>query len=253
VLVITGDTTLSEITPLLEKSFAAWKPGEVPKITIPAREQPKQTVIYMIDKPGAAQSVIIGGHLISPRSDPDTTPFEVLNALLGGMFTSRINMNLREDKGYTYGAGTFPFMAKGQGILGVFAQVRTDVTRESLVELMKELREIRNARPATADEVKFAQNNLTMSLPGQYETAGGIAQKLADIAIYNLPDDFYSKYPAIIKATTPEQLTALAKKRLLPENMVLLIVGDRAVIEPKIKELNLGAINYINADGNPIN
>jgi zinc protease len=253
VLVVTGDTTLSEITPLLEKSFAAWKPGEVPKITIPAREQPKQTVIYMIDKPGAAQSVIIGGHLISPRSDPDTTPFEVLNALLGGMFTSRINMNLREDKGYTYGAGTFPFMAKGQGILGVFAQVRTDVTRESLVELMKELREIRNARPATADEVKFAQNNLTMSLPGQYETAGGIAQKLADIAIYNLPDDFYSKYPAIIKATTPEQLTALAKKRLLPENMVLLIVGDRAVIEPKIKELNLGAINYINADGNPIN
>jgi zinc protease len=252
VLVITGNTTLKEIMPLLEKSFAAWKPGEVPRITIPEREQPKQTAIYMIDKPGAAQSVIIGGHLISPRSDPDTTPFEVLNALLGGMFTSRINMNLREEKGYTYGAGTFPFTARGQGILGVFAQVRTDVTKESLVELMKELREIRDTRPATSAEVSFAQSNLTMSLPGQYETAGGIAQKLGDIAVYGLPDDFYSKYPATIKATTPEQLTALAKKRLLPENMVLLIVGDRAVIEPKIKELNLGAINYIDVDGRPV-
>ena len=251
-LVVTGDTTLKEITPLLEKAFAAWKPGETPKIVVPPREQPKQTVVYMIDKPGAAQSVIIGGHLLAPRNDPDTTPFEVLNAILGGQFTSRLNMNLREEKGYTYGAGTFPFMAKGQGLLGVFAPVRTDVTKESLQELMKELREIRDARPPTMDEVKFAQSNLTMSLPGQYETAGGIAGKIGDIVTYGLPDDFYSKYPAAVKATTPEALTALAKKWLLPGQMILLVVGDRAVIEPKIKELNLGQINYIDADGKPI-
>ena len=251
-LVVTGDTTLKEITPLLEKALASWKPGDTPKITIPLREQPKHTVVYLIDKPGAAQSVIIGGHLLAPRSDPDSTPFEVLNAILGGQFTSRINMNLREEKGYTYGASTFPFLAKGQGVLGVFAPVRTDVTKESLQELMKELREIRDARPATMDEVKFAQSNLTMSLPGQYETAGGIAQKISDIVTYGLPDDFYSKYPTAVKATTPEGLTALAKKRLLPEQMVLLIVGDRAVIEPKIKELNLGQITYIDADGKPV-
>jgi zinc protease len=252
VLVVTGDTTLKEITPLLEKTFAAWKPGDVPKITVPVREQPKQTAIYLLDKPGAAQSVIIGGHLTAPRSDADSTPFEVLNALLGGQFTSRINMNLREEKGYTYGAGTFPFLAKGQGILAVFAPVRTDVTKESLQELMKELREIRGARPATADEVKFAQSNLTMSLPGQYETADGVAQKIGDIVTYGLPDDFYSQYPAAVRATTPEGLTALAKKRLQPDQMVLLIVGDRAVIEPKIRELNLGQINYIDADGKPV-
>ncbi|HKQ73844.1 MAG TPA: pitrilysin family protein [Blastocatellia bacterium] len=251
VLVVTGDTTLKEITPLLEKVFAEWKPGNTPKIIIPSREQPKQTVIYLIDKPGAAQSVIIGGHLLAPRSDPDSTPFEVLNALLGGQFTSRINMNLREEKGYTYGAGTFPFLAKGQGVLLLFAPVRTDVTKESLQELMKELREIRGARPVTMDEVKFAQSNLTMSLPGQYETASGIAQKISDIVTYNLPDNFYSKYPAVVNSTTPEGLTALAKKLLLPEQMALLIVGDRAVIEPKIKELNLGQINYIDADGKP--
>ncbi|HEY6401008.1 MAG TPA: pitrilysin family protein, partial [Blastocatellia bacterium] len=251
-LVVTGDTTLKEITPLLEKAFAAWKPGETPKISIPTREQPKQTVVYLIDKPGAAQSVIIGGHLLAPRNDPDATPFEVLNAILGGQFTSRINMNLREEKGYTYGAGTFPFPAKGQGLLAVYAPVRTDVTKESLQELMKELREIRDARPPTMDEVKFAQSNLTMSLPGQYETAGGIAGKINDIVTYGLPDDFYSKYPADVKATTPEALAALAKKRLLPDQMILLIVGDRAVIEPKIKELNLGQINYIDADGKPV-
>jgi zinc protease len=251
-LVVTGDTTLKEITPLLEKALAAWKPGETPKISIPPREQPKQTVVYLIDKPGAAQSVIIGGHLLAPRNDPDSTSFEVLNALLGGQFTSRINMNLREEKGYTYGAGTFPFPAKGQGLLAVYAPVRTDVTKESLQELMKELREIRDARPPTLDEVKFAQSNLTMSLPGQYETAGGIAGKINDIVTYGLPDDFYSKYPADVKAATPEALAALAKKRLLPDQMILLIVGDRSVIEPKIKELNLGQINYIDADGKPV-
>jgi zinc protease len=251
-LVITGDTTLKEITPLLEKAFASWKSGETPKIVIPTREQPKQTTIYLIDKPGAAQSVIIGGHLLAPRNDSESTPFEVLNALLGGQFTSRINMNLREDKGYTYGAGTFPFMAKGQGLLVVFAPVRTDVTKESLQELMKELREVRDARPPTMDEVKFAQSNLTMSLPGQYETSAGIAGKINDIVTYGLPDDFYSKYPAAVNATTPEALAALAKKRLLPEQMILLIVGDRAAIEPKIKELNLGQINYIDADGKPV-
>jgi zinc protease len=251
-LVVTGDTTLEEITPLLEKAFASWKPGETPKIAIPPREQPKQTVIYLIDKPGAAQSVIIGGHLLAPRNDSDSTSFEVLNTLLGGQFTSRINMNLREEKGYTYGAGTFPFLAKGQGLLVVFAPVRTDVTKESLQELMKELREIRDARPPTMDEVKFAQSNLTMSLPGQYETAGGIAGKINDIVTYGLPDDFYSKYPAAVNATTPEALAALAKKRLLPEQMILLIVGDRAAIEPKIKELNLGQISYIDADGKTV-
>jgi zinc protease len=118
--------------------------------------------------------------------------------------------------------------------------------------LMKELREIRDARPPTMDEVKFAQSNLTMSLPGQYETAGGIAGKIGDIVTYGLPDDFYSKYPAAVKATTPEALTALARKWLLPGQMILLVVGDRAVIEPKIKELNLGQINFIDADGKPI-
>src|SRR5262249_37504617 len=173
-LVVTGDTTLKEVTPLLEKVFAAWKPGDAPKITIPSREQPKQITVYLLDRPGAAQSVIIGGHLLAPRNDPDSTPFEVLNAILGGQFTSRINMNLREEKGYTYGASTFPFLAIGQGVLGVFAPVRTDVTKESVRELMKELREIRDAHPVTTDEVKFAQKNTTMSLPGQYETAGGI-------------------------------------------------------------------------------
>jgi zinc protease len=251
-LIVTGDTTLKEITPLLEKVFASWKPGDTPKIAVPPREQPKQTVVYLIDKPGAAQSVIIGGHLLAPRNDPESTPFEVLNTLLGGQFTSRINMNLREEKGYTYGAGTFPFLAKGQGLLAVYAPVRTDVTKESLQELMKELREIRGSRPPTIDEVKFAQSNLTMSLPGQYETSVGVAGKISDIVTYDLPDDFYTKYPAAVNATTPEALAALAKKSLLPDHLILLIVGDRAVIEPKIKELNLGQINYIDPDGKPV-
>ena len=161
-------------------------------------------------------------------------------------------MKLREEKGYTYGAGTFPFAARGQGLLVAYAPVRTDVTKESLQELMKELKEIREARPATADEVKFAQNSLTLSLPGQFGTSAGIAQKVGDMVVYGLPENFYTVYPTAVSGTTPQQLTALASKRLMPDRMIWLIVGDRSVIEPKIKELNLGPISILDSDGNQL-
>jgi zinc protease len=248
-LVVVGDTTLAEITPMLEKAFAGWKPGDVPKITIAERPQPAKTAIYLIDKPGAAQSVLAAGHLLPPRNDPDAVAFEVLNTALGGQFTSRINMNLREEKGYTYGASTFPFQAKGQSAFISFSSVRTDVTKEALAETLKELRDIRGARPLTADELKAAQSNLMLSLPGTYETIGGVAGKIADIATYGLPDDYYGTYPTKVGATTSDVLTGLATKRILPDNLVILVVGDRAVVEPKLRELNLGPIQVIDTDG----
>jgi zinc protease len=252
-LVVVGDVTLAEITPMLEKSLGAWKSGEVPKITIPERAQPAKTTVYMIDKPGAAQSVLLIGELAPPRNNPDAVEFEVLNTILGGAFISRINMNLREEKGYTYGARCFTIDALGQGAYVGFTQVRTDVTKESLSEFMKELRDIRDKRPVTADELREAQDNMTRSMPGDFDTNGEIAGKINDVVTYGLPEDFYAKYPQRVRDTSVGELKTLAAKRILPDNSVIVVVGDKSKVESGIRELNIGPIEYLDADGKPVN
>jgi zinc protease len=196
--------------------------------------------------------VIIAGELASPKSDPDDAAFEVLHAVLGGQFTARMNMNLREDKGYTYGAFTFKLDARGQGVFGAFSQVRTDVTKESMAEMAKELREIRGPRPVTEGELQQAQDNLTLSLPGQYESIGGIANKITDVVTYDLPENHYATYPDRVRSTDIPGLTALAKEKILPDKMVWVVVGDRASIEEGIQELGLGTIRYLDENGRPI-
>ena len=250
-LVVVGDITLGEIMPKLEKSFAAWQAGTVPPITLPQVAQPKALTVYIVDKPDAAQSVLIGAHLAPPKNDPTAVPFEVLNSILGGEFTSRINMNLREDKGYSYGASTFTFNTRGQGLFAGFTQVRTDVTKESIAELMKELRDIRSSRPVTKAELQKAQDNLVLQLPGEYESLGEIAGLINQLVTYDLPENYLTTYPQTVRGTSVESLTQLAKQRVLPDQMVLVVVGDRKVVEPKIRELNLGTIEFLDADGMP--
>jgi zinc protease len=251
-LVVVGDTTLAEITPKLEKALGTWKAGEVPKIDVPVRPQPAATKVYIVDKPGAAQSVILAGHLMAPKADPSSVPFEVLNTVLGGQFSARINMNLREGKGYTYGAYSIPLDARGQGMYLLYAPVRSDVTKESLSELMKEVSDIRGTRPVTADELGKAIDSLTLSLPGQHETMQAIAAKIADVVVYGLPADYWSTYSQKVRAQNPESLTAIAKSAVLPDHLVVVVVGDRAAIEPGIRSLNLGPIEYLDASGQPV-
>jgi zinc protease len=251
-LVVVGDIKMNEVVPMLEKAFAAWQPGSVPSITIPERPQPGRTTVYIIDKPGAAQSLVLTGHLMPPKNAPDDVEFQVLNTVLGGEFSSRVNMNLREEKGYTYGAYVFPIQARGQSTLLGFAQVRTDVTKESIVEMMKELRDIRGTRPVNADELKKAQDIRARSLPGEYETMNGIAAKVADLVTYDLPENYYAQYQSRVRACTTKGLTALANQRVQPDHVALVVVGDRQVIEPGIKSLNLGPIEYLDADGRPL-
>ncbi|MFQ5720471.1 MAG: M16 family metallopeptidase, partial [Acidobacteriota bacterium] len=167
-VVVVGDTTREEIVPMLEGVLGKWTRGRVPLINLPARPLPEHTTVYLIDKPGAAQSVLFAGTLTPPKNNPDDVPFQVLNAILGGQFTSRLNMNLREDKGYSYGAFSAYLPARGQGLFGGFSMVRTDVTKESIVEMMREIRDIRAERPVTPQELEQAQDNLTLSLPGRY-------------------------------------------------------------------------------------
>jgi zinc protease len=145
----------------------------------------------------------------------------------------------------------FPIEARGQGMTIGFSQVRTDVTKESIAELMKELRDIRGKRPPTDEELKQAKDALTLSLPGQYETMNGIADKIGEIVLYGLADDFYNKYPQTVRSQTTKSLVDLAQTWVQPDNLAFVVVGDRSKIEDGIKSLNIGPIEYLDVDGRP--
>jgi zinc protease len=249
-LIIVGDTTLKEIELKLEKLLAGWKSGDVPKKNLAAVEHQKKTSVYLIDRPGSIQSVILAGHVGLPKSDPDNIAVETMNTVLGGAFTSRMNMNLREDKHWAYGAGTVPLAARGQGPFVAYAPVQSDKTRESMVEMNKELRGILGERAITGEELATAQKNQTLSLPGQWETIGAVVGSLAELVTFQLPDDYFAKYPDQVRALKVDDLAKAARKAVHPEQLVWVVVGDRAKIEAPIRELGWGEIQFLDADGN---
>jgi zinc protease len=251
-LVIVGDTTLAEIQPKLEALFAGWKPGQVPEkniATVPA--PPKQTV-YLVDKPGAIQSVILAGVLAPPKSNPNEIAIESMNTVLGGAFISRLNMNLRENKHWSYGAGSFIPSARGQRIYLVYAPVQTDKTKESITEIVSELRGILKDKVITADEVAMAKSNLTQTLPGIWETNASVGESIGEIVQFRLKPDYYATYAGKVKALTVTDLNAAAVEVVRPDSLVWVVVGDREKIEKGIRDLNLGEVRVIDADGNPV-
>ncbi|HEX9171074.1 MAG TPA: pitrilysin family protein [Telluria sp.] len=251
-LLVVGDTTLAEITPLLEKSFGGWKQGEVPKKNVAQVSQPEKTVVYLIDRPGSLQSLIVGAQLAPPRNTPEAVPLEVINDIFGGTFSSRINMNLREDKHWSYGVRTTMTSAVGQRPFASFSPVQTDKTREALQELVKEYGDIAGARPISADELKDAQNNKTLRLPGSFETARQLSSAYSTILQYQLPENYYNTFTEKTLAITPEQANALAARSVMPKQLIWLVVGDLSKIEEGIRALNLGEIRKLDADGNPV-
>lgn len=251
-LIIVGDTTLKEIVPKLEKLFARWKPGVVPAKNLATVEPEKKPSVYLIDRPGAIQSVILAGHVGLPKSDPDNIAVETMNTILGGTFTSRVNLNLREDKHWTYGAGTFPLPARGQGPFIAYAPVQTDKTKESMIEMDKELRGILGPRPITAEELSTAQKNQTLSLPGQWETIGAVGGYLDELVTFGLPEDYFTTYPDKVRALTANDLTKAAQKAVHPDQLVWVVIGDRSKIEAPIRELGWGEIKLLDADGNGV-
>ncbi|HUI41865.1 MAG TPA: insulinase family protein, partial [Terriglobia bacterium] len=251
-LVVVGDTSLSELTPKLEKLFAAWKPGEVPAKNVAQVALRSKPVVYIVDKPGAGQSVILAGSVAMPPDTPAEIAIQAMNDDLGGQFSSRLNMNLREDKHWSYGVFSFLGHARAQRPFIVAAPVQTDKTRESLVELNKELRAILGDRPVTADELARIQANETLSLPGSRETLNEVGTSILDIVQYGWPDNYYDTLTAKINALTAADLDAAAKQVVHPDNLVWVVVGDRAKIEPSIRALGYGEIRLVDADGNPI-
>ncbi|MEO8380380.1 MAG: pitrilysin family protein [Acidobacteriota bacterium] len=250
-LVVVGDTTLAEIQPKLEKLFANWKRGDVPTKNISTVAMSAKPAVYLIDKPGAAQSVILSGVVAPPKSNPIETAIETMNTILGGAFVSRLNMNLREDKHWSYGAGTFLPAARGQRMFVAYAPVQTDKTKESMVEVSKELKEITKDRVVTADELSMAKSNLTLALPGSWETSNAVGAAISDMIRFNLPVDYYETYAGKVKSMTLNDMNAAATEVVHADNLTWVIVGDRAKIEKGIRELGYGDIRVIDADGKP--
>ncbi|HQU81925.1 MAG TPA: pitrilysin family protein [Pyrinomonadaceae bacterium] len=253
-LIVVGDADSKTLLPKLETAFADWKAAEVPNMQTPNAAKFDKPGIYVVDKPGAAQSVVTIGQVGVSRENPDFFPLQVMNSILGGQFSARVNMNLREDKGYTYGARTAWSFRKGAGPFEASADVQTAVTKESVQEFMKELNGIRGAIPVTQAELDYNKQSLIRRYPAGFETVGQISGQLANLVTYGLPDSYFNDYIANIQKVTVEDVNRVANKYLTPDQMAILIVGDKSVIEPKLKEIQGwgNSIRQLDAEGNPV-
>ena len=248
-LVLAGDLTVPEARDLANKYFGSWS-GAVPSHQLPSVGSNLQARIVIVDKPGAPQTFLRAGNIAMPRSSSDWVAAQVLNAALGGMFSSRINMNLREKHGYTYGAGSIFLERRGTGPFYASAPVRTDVTGPAVSEMFKELRSVRDA-PLSPEELATAKENEARALPGLFETDGRTAAAVANLFVYGLPLDYYSGLPAKIDAVTAQQAQEIARKYIHPDAMVLVAVGDRKKIEPELNELKLGPVETVDVADKP--
>ncbi len=252
VLIVVGNFEKAALKTKLEKAFAGWASnGMVAAKTLPQTKTLDKTAIYLIDRPNSAQSVVSIGQVGIDRMNPDYFPVVLMNSILGGAITSRISMNLREDKGYTYGANSGIQFRRGAGPFRAGGDMQTAVTKESIMELMKELNGIRGGIPITQKELDYNKQSLIRRYPSAFETVGGISAQLSNLVVYNLPDTYFNDYISKINGVTLDDVNRAAKQYLDPSKMAIVIVGDRKVIEPGLKELGYGII-ILDADGNPI-
>lgn len=251
-MVVVGATTLPEITSKLEKLFKDWPAGEVPRKAIGEVKLAGKQAVYLMDKPDAQQSYILACQIAPPKTTPDEIAIETMNTLLGGAFTSRINMNLREDKHWSYGARSALRDNRGQRPFVVTAPVQSDKTKESMAEIKKELEAIQTGRPVSAPEFAKTQANRILSLPGSWETMGAIGGAITNMVTYGLPDDYYQTYSRKVRELQLDQVNKVARELIHPNNILWIVVGDRAKIEGPIRELGFGELHVIDADGNPV-
>jgi predicted Zn-dependent peptidase len=235
-LIIVGDVAKAEAEKLVDKYFSKWTAAEVPQLPQLKYEAPQKTKISLIHKPGAAQSELRIGHLGIDRKNPDFYAVTLMNEILGGYFLSRINMNLREDRGYTYGASSIFSYRKLTGPFFTAAAVQTKYTSESISEIIKELKSI-CASSVTDEEIRSAKGYLIGIFPVAFETADQIGAGLTNIVVFDLPDDYYRTYRDKINSITNEDILRAAKKYIHPEHLHIIVTADRNDVEDKLKEI----------------
>jgi zinc protease len=247
-LIVVGDVTMGQVLPMLESSFGGWKAQGAPRppTALPPPPPAAARTIYLVDKPGAAQSQIRIGWIGVPRSTPDYFPIQVMNTILGGSFASRLNMNLRERHGYTYGASSAFDMRASAGPFIAAAGVQTDKTAPALTEFFNELNGI--VKPVPPDELARAKNYVALRYPSGFETTGDISRRLEDAIVYHLPDDYFEKYIPDIEAVTAADVQRVAQKYIQANRFAVVVTGDLKVIEPAIRALNLAPIKVLTID-----
>jgi len=253
-ILVAGDTTLAEITKQLDAVFGDWKAPAAPKGTkaLPTVADQPAPRVFLIDKPGALQSMILAGLLAPPTTAENNLQIGTMNSAFGGIFSSRLNMNLREDKHWAYGAFSFFRDALGQRPYMLYAPVQTDKTAESVAELLKEVRELNTTRPLSAAEIAKIKDSDVRSLPGAYETIGAVLGALEENARYGRPDDYVATLKQRTEAQSDEDVRAAAKQIVKPDALTWVIVGDLSKIEQPIRDLQLGTVQVIDADGKPV-
>jgi zinc protease len=249
-LVISGNIPVDQLKALAEEKFGAWKSGELSVPQIGAPETTKAKII-IVDRPGAQQTMVRLLQLGVGRATPDYPALEVMNSELGGLFSSRINLNLREEHGYTYGASSFFVYRRSLGYFVAGGGIRTDVTAPAVTEILKEIHRMIDTT-MKPEELSLAKDSQSRSLPGIFETDSGEAGALSEIYVYDLARDYFSNLPERLNAVTAEDAEAVARKYLHPDQLILVCVGDRAKIEPELVKLDLGSVQIRDADGNVV-
>ena len=253
-LVVVGDTTPEAIRPLLEKHLGSWRATNatrgtktVPEVALPARPR-----VFLVDRPDAEQAFILAGHPIPSSRSPQALETDSAITVIGGLFSSRLNMNLREDKGWSYGSYALSNPARYQRPMLVFAPVQTDRAVDSLKELKREFEEYVSTRPATAAEVSNVIANDVRGLPGSFETAAAVRSAVGGILLYDRPDDWVRTLKARTEAQSVDSINAAARAVIQPSAMTWVVVGDLAKIEQGIRALGLGEVQVVDLDGKPV-
>jgi zinc protease len=252
-LVLAGDVTQSEARRLADKYFGTWAAKSAAAALPPvlSKPDPPKRKIVIVDKPGSPQTALIAFGVGLPRATADYPAIQIMNGVLGGLFSSRINMNLREKNGFTYGAFSFFWYYRGVGPFITGAQVRTDVTGPAARELFSELARIRTDKPTPA-ELQLASQFALRSLPGQFETANETSARLGDLFTYSLPEDYYRRLPKEYEAVKPAAVQKAAEDYIHPGNLIVIAVGDKVKIRPQLAALNLGPIEIRDESGDPV-
>jgi zinc protease len=251
-LVVVGDTSMSEIRPRLQALFGNWEPGEVATKNIASVAGPTAQRIFLIDRPDSAQSIILGGQILPPKANPDELALNAVNEVLGGSFVSRLNMNLREDKAWAYSARTIVVDAVGPRTMLAYAPVQADKTVEALAEIRHELTTLLAENPVDDAEVAVTKRKATLTLPGRWETAAAIAGSIGAMVRFELPDDYWVRYPEQVAKLNTEWVNRVAKDYLKPDSFTWVVVGDKRELEGPLRKLGMGPVVLVDTEGNEL-
>ncbi|GEO12281.1 peptidase M16 [Segetibacter aerophilus] len=251
-VIVTGDVTMDKLMPALEEAFAGWTAGNAPAKNIAVVDKTKGGKVYLIDKPDAPQSTIIAAHISEASGQPEDVAIQTVMQNFGGMATSRLNRNLRLDKHWSYGTNGALMTARGQRPFLVIAPVQTDKTKESMVEVIKEIKGVAGERELAGEEYESIMRNMTLRLPARFSTLSALESAATEMINYKLPDDYWSRYAERVRGLTAPALNEAAKKYVHPSDIIWIVVGDRKKIESGIKSLNYGEVILLNTDGKVI-